>query len=119
MDKVVPTFKLIEKGDNAYKPVIVDKKNNPIVKVLNANGKCTMFHDHEDHTKDCSSNFYFLINKVATRTFNKNNKVKLFRKKCVRLDISSAQLYGGLNLNPGDGNKEYPEKRRCVIFRTA
>ncbi|CAI5932346.1 unnamed protein product [Closterium sp. NIES-64] len=58
--------------------------------------------------------------KVYARTFQKNLPASAFKGCCVRLPLTSVQLKAPngdvINLNPGDGNKQFPEPRRCLLF---
>ncbi|GJP43802.1 hypothetical protein CLOM_g6300 [Closterium sp. NIES-68] len=58
--------------------------------------------------------------KVYARTFQKNLPASAFKGCCVRLPLTSVQLKAPngdiINLNKGDGNKQFPEKHRCLLF---
>ncbi|CAI5494325.1 unnamed protein product [Closterium sp. Naga37s-1] len=58
--------------------------------------------------------------KVYARTFQKNLPASAFKGCCVRLPLTSVQLKAPngdvINLNQGDGNKQFPEPRRCLLF---
>ncbi|CAI5472454.1 unnamed protein product [Closterium sp. Yama58-4] len=58
--------------------------------------------------------------KVYARTFQKNLPASAFKGCCVRLPLTSVQLKAPngdvINLNKGDGNKQFLEKRRCLLF---
>ncbi|CAI7793453.1 unnamed protein product [Closterium sp. NIES-54] len=58
--------------------------------------------------------------KVYARTFQKNLPAPAFKGCCVRLPLTSVQLKAPngdvINLNQGDGNKQFPEPRRCLLF---
>lgn len=64
--------------------------------------------------------FYTSGRLLYARTFN-NPPLSAFVPNCVKLFIDSAQLQTGpnayVNLNAGVPNADFPEARRCILFR--
>ena len=60
---------------------------------------------------------------VFARTFQTNPGVSYFAGACIKLPILAAQIdfknNTVINLNPGDGNNDFPESRRCIVFQTS
>eukprot|EP00897_Mesotaenium_endlicherianum_P007258 jgi/Mesen1/6560/ME000334S05891 len=50
------------------------------------------------------------------------NGVKWYLNRCIRLDILGATIYNldgsVFNLDIADGNLDFPEDRRCIVFKT-
>ncbi|GAQ87825.1 hypothetical protein KFL_003800010 [Klebsormidium nitens] len=104
-------------GDNSISPAIINSKDGgQHVNVINTNQG---YGAYPPIPNDNQNQFYGGGNFVRDRTFNNPQNVNDFRGKCIKLRLSSVQLSDGNNLNPNDGNGQYPEERRCVAFRTA
>ncbi|GAQ77605.1 hypothetical protein KFL_000010540 [Klebsormidium nitens] len=71
-----------------------------------------------DSSVSCGNQFYANRNHIASRTVQ--GAAQSFEGLCIKLVLTQVELApNDFNLNQGDGNKQYPEERRCVIFQTA
>lgn len=56
------------------------------------------------------------------RVFQAAPGIEYFKNQCYKLPIIAAKIplaNGSVeNLSPGDGNTQFPESRRCVVFKT-
>ncbi|CAI5536493.1 unnamed protein product [Closterium sp. Naga37s-1] len=74
----------------------------------------------------CGSMFHFMSQTsswnettlVGSHMITKQNLDK-FKNKCVKMLIDNVMLAKGGWVNNGDGKAMYPQRRRCVMFRTA
>lgn len=60
---------------------------------------------------------------LRARTFQTQPGVQSFAGLCVVVPLTGIQVTDAsgavINLNPGDGNAQFPESRRCIVFNTA
>lgn len=67
------------------------------------------------------------VARLWTRAFQKSTRhqhgMSFYKNRCVYLPLTGVTVTNkegkSVNLLAGDGNMEFPEKRRCVIFKTS
>lgn len=128
-----PTKFLNWKGSTErFSPTVIDVKTKTeiIVSSNTINGTFLQCPTPLPENVNTEGQFYVTTGyeqgaKLFARTFTTEEggtkDRKFFQDRCVLLPLTSLAIStpnATNNLVPGDGNLEYPEKRRCILFKT-
>eukprot|EP00897_Mesotaenium_endlicherianum_P001062 jgi/Mesen1/10957/ME000096S10533 len=125
----VPTFHLESggNGDHALSTVIQFNRSSKVTTIGTANSGDAEFICNEElgntmGTDKASGQFYINGPRVWMRTIQSSPGYSYYENRYVKLYFTNVQLAmaGAIfNLNKGDGNLDFPDSRRCVVFKTA
>lgn len=113
-----------------FAPGIRDYKTNGIIAADSTNG--TYLQCPKPASRDFHPGDQFYLNQredAIAHVYVRNWKpetpwshgIDWFNNRCIRLPFTHAAVpgpFGPVNLNKDDENEDYPETRRCVVFKT-